>query len=223
MKNIRIFLGIALMVAPATMLGGCNDEPADAMPAKGTPSSAAPATHKPSFDTLVIPNGTRVLASLVTPLATDVNQSGDAFTATTDEPIIVGGRTLMPSGSQIHGVLQGVEKSGRIEGRAQMTLLYQSIVDPKGQRYAMSAVPLMLQAASGAHGDIEKIAAGTVLGAIVGAVANGGKGAAIGAGVGAGAGTIYVLATKGDDLALNPGQKLSILTTSATSVEVASR
>jgi hypothetical protein len=140
-----------------------------------------------------------------------------------DQAIVVGGRTLMPSGSQIHGVLQDVEDSGRISGRARMTLLYQSIVDPKGHRYAISAVPLKLQAASTTGSDVEKIAAGTVLGAIVGGIADGGKGAAIGAGAGAGAGTILMLATKGDDLALSPGQKLSVLMTGATSVEVAVR
>jgi hypothetical protein len=129
----------------------------------------------------------------------------------------------MPSGSKIHGVLQNVEDSGRIKGRAKMTLVYQTIVDPQGKRYGISAVPLTLQAASATHGDIEKIAAGTVLGAIVGGLADGGTGAAIGAGVGAGAGTLVMLAPKGDDLELRPGQKLSVVTTGATSVQVAAR
>jgi hypothetical protein len=223
MNRIRTSIGISLLVVAAATTGGCGQGAADATSAKGTASSGTQARSKERFDTLVIPAGTTVVASLDTPLSTDVNHSGDPFTATTIEAIDVGGRTVTPSGSQIHGVLQDVEDSGRIEGRARLTLLYQSLVDPQGKRYGISAQPLTLQAASSTHGDIEKIAAGTVLGAIVGAIADGGKGAAIGAGAGAGAGTIVVLATKGEDLALNPGQKLAVRTTGATSVQVAAR
>jgi hypothetical protein len=214
------------MVVAAAMTAGCNDDAEEATAAEYKASSGAQAnqaTQKERFDTLIIPGGTGVLASLDTPLSTDVNHSGDPFTATTIESIEAGGRTVIPSGSQIHGVLQNVEDSGRIKGRAKMTLVYQAIVDPQGKRYGISAAPLTLQAASATHGDIEKIAAGTVLGAIVGGIADGGKGAAIGAGVGAGAGTIVMLATKGDDLELSPGQKLSVVTTGATSVQVAAR
>jgi hypothetical protein len=223
MKRIRTSIGISLLVVAAAVTGGCTKDAADAPAAAGTTASGAQTGSKERFDTLVIPGGTGVVASLDTPLSTDVNHSGDPFTATTVESIDVGGRTVMPSGSQVHGVLQNVEDSGRIEGRAQMTLLYQSIVDPQGKRYGISAVPLTLQAASSTRGDVEKIAAGGVLGAIVGAIADGGKGAAIGAGAGAGAGTIVMLATKGDDLVLSPGQKLSVVTTGATSVQVAAR
>jgi hypothetical protein len=208
------------MVVAAAMMGGCYN---DTSSTAGAASSEAPGYQDKSFDTLVIPNGTTVVASLDTMLSTDLNHSGDAFTATMSEPIVVDGRTLMPSGSKIHGVLQDVEDSGRIKGRARMTLLYQSIVDPNGERYGISAVPLTLQAASSTSDDIEIIAAGTVLGAIVGGIADGGKGAAIGAGAGAGAGTIIMLATQGDDLALSAGQMLSVHMTGATSVQVAAR
>ena len=48
----------------------------------------------------------------------------------------------------------------------------------------------------------------------------GGKGAAIGAGAGAGAGTILMLATKGDEVELEAGQRLNVQMTSSTSVQV---
>jgi hypothetical protein len=217
MNRIRTSVGISLMVVTAAMMAGCYG---DTSSAAGTASSGAGANQKQDRETLVIPTGTTVVASLDTSLSTDLNHSGDAFTATVNQPVVVDGRTLMPSGSQIHGVLQDVEDSGRIKGRARMTLLYQSIVDPDGQQYGISAVPLTLQAASETNSDIEKIAAGAVLGAIVGGIADGSKGAAIGAGAGAGAGTIYMLATKGDDLELNPGQRLAMHMTKSMSVQV---
>ena len=137
---------------------------------------------QPRFETLVIPAGTSVVASLDTGLSTAVNHTGDPFVATTTQPIMVGGRTAVAAGARIQGVLNGVQASGRTKGRAKMTLAYQQIVDTDGKTHAISAQPLTIQAASKTHGDVEKIAAGGVLGALIGGIAGGGKGAAIGAG-----------------------------------------
>jgi hypothetical protein len=176
--------------------------------------------RKPRMETLVIPEGTGVIASLDTRLTTETNRSGDSFSAVTTQPIVVDGRVAIPAGARIQGVLQDVRASGRVKGRAQMTLRYQGIVDAQGNSSSISALPLTLQAASSTHDDVEKIAAGGVLGAIVGGIAGGKKGAAIGAGAGAGAGTVLMLATKGDEVVIEPGQKLRIQLTSPASVQV---
>jgi hypothetical protein len=98
-----------------------------------------------------------------------------------------------------------------------MTLAYHEIVDSAGKAHAITAHPLMLQAASETHSDVEKIAAGSILGAVIGGIAGGGKGAAIGAGAGAGVGTVLMLVTEGDEVELNPGQKLYVnITADAT-------
>jgi hypothetical protein len=203
-----------LILAAAAIAAGCGKDQG------GTQDRAAASPPKPQFETVVVPEGTTVVATLDASLSTETNHTGDAFVATTVEPIVVGGRTVFPAGARIHGSLQDVQASGRIEGRARMTLAYQGIVDEADKTHAFSAVPLTLQAASKTHDDVEKIAAGGVLGAIVGGISGGGKGAAIGAGAGAGAGTILMLATKGDDLELAAGQRLNIQMTSATSVQV---
>ena len=146
MSRIRTGIGAAVLCA-AFVATGCND---------GAPGAAdTSSSERNGFDTLAIPNGTVVHASLDTALSTAVNRSRDTFTATTTEAIRVRGRTLMPVGSQIHGVLRDVEDSGRVEGRARMTMGYQSIMDPLGARYGIGANPLILQAASDARDDIE--------------------------------------------------------------------
>jgi len=219
MKRIQASIGTLLVIAVAITVGCAKDQ-------GGTQKAEAartPKVEKPRFETLVIPEGTSVVASLNTQLSTETNHAGDSFGATTTEPVIVGGRTAIPVGAQIRGVLRDVQESGRIQGRARMTLAYETIVDAQGKTHTLSALPLTLQAASKTRGDVEKIAAGGVLGAIIGGIAGGGKGAAIGAGAGAGAGTILMLATKGDDLELNPGQRLAVHMTGSTSVQVASR
>jgi hypothetical protein len=178
------------------------------------------AEQEPGFETLIIPDGTEVVVALTTPLSTGTNNSGDSFAATTVAPINIDGKTVVPAGVPVHGVLQNVQASGRVKGRAQMTLAYQSIGDAEGMTHPISALPLTLQAASATRGDVEKIAAGGVLGAIIGGVAGGGKGAAIGAGAGAGAGTILMLATEGDEVVLPAGQQLSVQMTAPTEIKV---
>ena len=213
MKRILGGIGILLLTGAAA-LPGCMKDRGD-----GSVAQAREAP-KPRSVTMVIPDGTSVVASLETRLTTDTNRTGDQFVATTTEPILAGGKTVFPAGTQIQGVLRDVQASGRTSGRARMTLAYERIVDSAGKNHPISAVPLTLQAASATRGDVEKIAAGGILGGIIGAVAGGTKGAAIGAGAGAGAGTIIMLATKGDEVELEPGQRLNVTMTSATSIEV---
>jgi hypothetical protein len=210
----RFSAGIGILALIATVItAGCAQDQASAR-------NAEAAAQKPRFVTLVIPDGTQVVASLDTRLSTETNHTGDAFGATTTEPIIVSGRTVFPAGARIHGVLRDVLASGRIKGRARMTLAYQGIVDSEGKTHSISALPLTLQADSATRGDVEKIAAGGVLGAIIGGITGGGKGAAIGAGAGAGAGTVLMLATKGDEVELEAGQRLNVQMTASTSMQV---
>lgn len=216
MKRIPASIGILVVIAAAITMSCTQNQ-------DGTRNAAAaknPTVQKPRYETLVIPDGTNVVASLDTRLSTETSRTGDSFSATTIEPIIVSGRTAVPAGAHIHGVLQDVQASGRIKGRARMTLAYATIVDSQGKSHTLSAQPLTLQAASATRGDVEKIAAGGVLGGIIGGIAGGGKGAAIGAGAGASAGTVLMLATKGDDVELEAGQRLNVRMTSSTSIEV---
>jgi hypothetical protein len=216
MKRFPASFGILILIALA-VIGGCRKDE------EGVGSAAtagAPAGQGQRFETFVIPDGTIVVASLETRLSTDKNVTGDEFNATTTEPIIVDGKTAVPAGARIHGVLRDVQASGRIKGRARMTLMYDTITDSRGKIHTISTQPLALQAASSTKGDVEKVAVGGAIGAVIGGITGGGKGAAIGAGAGAGAGTILMLATKGEDLELDPGQRLSVHMTGSTSVQV---
>jgi hypothetical protein len=160
---------------------------------------------RPRVETLVIPAGTSVVASLQTLVSTDVNQNGDPFTATTTAPIVISGRTVVPAGAKVQGALRNVVESGRIKGRAQMSLSFEQIADAQGKMHAIHAQALNLKAESGA---------------IIGGIVEGKKGAAVGGAVGAGAGTIVMLATKGEDIELKPGQQLNVEFTQPASIPV---
>ena len=199
-----------------------QEAPLPVQVATAAKKSIAPKPKAPRVETLTIPAGTSIVASLVTPLTTETAKAGDSFTATTQEAVLVDGKIAVPVGAQIHGVLRDVQASGRVKGRAAMTLAFQQLV-AGGETHPIAAEPLVLQAESEKKGDITKIALGTGAGAIIGGITGGKKGAAIGAGIGAGAGTAVVLATKGDEIVLNPGQALNVHTTAPTSIAVAGK
>jgi hypothetical protein len=185
---------LALLVA--FVAPGCNEESSSTAADTSGSGSGSASTPRPHNHTFTVPTGTEVVATLVTPLTTETNHTGDSFVATTNDAIVVDGKTIVASGSQIRGVLQNVQASGKVKGRATMTLAFQQIVDSKGQSHSISAEPLTLRAASDKGDDIEKVAAGGIAGAIIGGITGGKKGALIGTAIGAGAGTIVVLVTE---------------------------
>jgi phage tail tape-measure protein len=129
----------------------------------------------------------------------------------------------------IEGQVSNVQRSGRLTGRSQMTLNFDTIRLRDGRSYRFAGI---LDSVRNAQGDSVKIdnegsirddnqttktaeraVIGTAVGAIIGAIAGGGKGAAIGAivGAGGGAGSVYVQGR--DDLELDRGTELVIRAT----------
>jgi hypothetical protein len=96
---------------------------------------------------------------------------------------MVGGRTALPSGALVAGVVRAVDSSGRVKGRARLSLDFTSVTSD-GRRYLMSAERFSRQASATKGEDATKI--------------------------GIGAGTGVVLATKGDEVRLPSGTDVSI-------------
>jgi len=148
---------------------------------------------------ITIPAGTEIQARLQDPLDSSVNQSGDTFRAILDRDIIVNGNIVASRGSTLEGRLSNVSRSGRVEGRATMSLRLVSL-NVGGQSYPLQTQVLAFEAESTAKKDATKVGIGAGIGAVIGAIAGGGKGAAIGAAVGGGAGGATVLATRGKEV-----------------------
>lgn len=170
----------------------------------------------------IIPDGTQVVAVLNSDLSTQNVRQGDRFTMTVRSP-------GQYEGATIEGVVGTVERSGRISGRSQMTLDFDSIRMRDGRTYRFAGI---LDSVRTPNGDVVRIdnegavrdsnqttqtvqrtAIGTAVGAIIGAIAGGGKGAAIGAviGAGAGAGSVYVQGR--NDLNLEAGTEVTVRAT----------
>jgi hypothetical protein len=170
----------------------------------------------------VIPNGTQLVAVLNSDLSTQTAREGDRFTMTVRSPGQYDGAT-------IEGQVTNVDRGGRISGRSEMTMDFDTIRLRDGRSYRFAGI---LESVRMPNGDIVRVdnegavresdqtnktvtrtAIGTAVGAIIGAIAGGGKGAAIGAviGAGAGAGSVYVQGR--NDLDLTAGTEVTVRAT----------
>lgn len=170
----------------------------------------------------ILTNGETVIAVLDSDLSSATAREGDRFTATLRLPTQYAGAT-------VEGHISNVRRSGRVTGRSEMTLNFDSVRLRDGRSFRFSGLVESLRTAQGDtvkvdnEGSVrdnsqttktaQRAAIGTAVGAIVGAIAGGGKGAAIGAivGAGGGAGSVYVEGR--DDLELSRGTELTIRAT----------
>jgi len=178
---------------------------------------APPPVQQPRYVTL--PAGTPIEVRLQDPLDSSVNQTGDTFRAILDQDIDVNGNIVAPRGSMLEGKVTSAVRSGRVQGRAAMSLQLVSL-QVGDQSYPLQTGVLSFEAESSKKEDATKVGIGAGIGAVIGAIAGGGKGAAIGAAAGGGAGGATVLATRGKEVKFDPEHKLSFKLIQDTSVRL---
>ncbi|HEU4509612.1 MAG TPA: YMGG-like glycine zipper-containing protein [Pyrinomonadaceae bacterium] len=170
----------------------------------------------------VVPNNTQIVAVLNSDISTQNVQEGDRFTMTVRSP-------GQYEGATIEGSVLNVERGGRVTGRSELTMDFDTIRLRDGRSYRFAGI---LESVRTAEGEVVKIdnegavresnqtektvtrtAIGTAVGALIGAIAGGGKGAAIGAvlGAGAGAGSVYIQGR--NDLELRSGTEVTLRAT----------
>jgi len=148
---------------------------------------------------VTIPAGTVLTVRMIDPVDSGVNQTGEMFRASLDEPIIVGGRTIAARGANVTTKLVAVEEAGRISGRSELALvLYDVTIN--GRKYEITTEETSQQGASRGTQSAQRIGGLAALGAVIGAIAGGGRGAAQGAAAGAGAGTAIQVLTHGENV-----------------------
>ncbi|MCS7042778.1 MAG: TrbI/VirB10 family protein [Bryobacteraceae bacterium] len=141
----------------------------------------------------VLPAGTALRVRLDHSVSTATQRAGDRFTATLAEPLRDGERIVVPKGARVLGRVRQAAPSGRLSGRAVLTLA------PERLEWDGHSVGLDVRGwtrTSGRHRrHLTWIGGGSGAGAVIGALAGGGAGAAIGAGAGAAAGLAGAAAT----------------------------
>ncbi len=200
-----------------------------ATPAPTTPPSRTDANAKP--DDFVVTVGTRIPLSMINSISTKTAAEGERVYLETVFPILVNAHVVIPPGSYVSGTVTQVKRPGRVKGRGELYVRFDSLTLPNGVtrdfRARMGSLdgraPETLDKEEGKiqgegdkAGDIKTVGEGAGVGAGIGGLAgaaagHAGMGAGIGAAAGATAGLIGVLLTRGPDAVLAKGTTMEMV------------
>jgi type IV secretion system protein VirB10 len=209
-----------------TLAGICYAEEQD------SPEAAAPketAVQQPA--PIAVDSGTRIPLSMINSISTKNSVEGDRVYLETVFPITSHGRIVIPAGSFVNGTVTQMKRAGRIKGRSELYVRFDSLTLPNGvTRDFRARIGAMDGTAAGKldrsegkisgegnkGGDARTIAETAGAGASVGAIAGGlsghpGSGLGIGAAGGAAAGLVGVLLSRGPDAVLTKGTTVDMV------------
>jgi hypothetical protein len=158
-----------------------------------------------------LPAGTQLRVRLENGVGSDISRAEDPIRARLVNPIVVDGRTIVPAGSEVLGTVTSAERSGRVKGRAHISLRFNTLVPTASHELYQINTRTWSRIAPGTKKkDATIIGLPAAGGAVVGALVGGKKGAAIGAVAGGGGGTAVVLSTRGKEVRLGRGAVLLV-------------
>lgn len=184
-------------------------------------------------DEIVVPLNTNIPVELQSAISSRTAYVGQPIYCRTVYPVTVKDQMVIPVGSFIKGTIMQAVRPGRIRGKAQLGLRFDSLTLPAGVTKSFSGV-LAGFAGNGKQGfkrqegkiigegtkgrDAETVLVSGAEGAGIGSVAgissgHSGAGAAVGGIGGALGGLVYVLATRGKEIVLPAGTDLQLQTT----------
>jgi hypothetical protein len=138
---------------------------------------------------VTLPAGTMLNVRLTQAIDVDAAQLGGVYKSLLDDPVMIGGKVVVPRGAMVMLQAVKVEQAGKMKGSDNITLKANSLAFG-GNKYEI--VTTQVESKGGGEGKktARKVGGGAGLGAIVGGIAGGGTGAAIGAAAGAATGAI---------------------------------
>ena len=166
-------------------------------PANVAPASDVQVPPEPSRTGLSVHAGSVITVRMIDPVDSSVNQIGDTFRASLDEPLVVDGETAASRGADVTAKLVSKAEAGRIAGRSELDLVLMNITI-NGRKYDVTTSDVTQEGSSRGKQSAERVGVGAALGAIIGGIAGGGRGAAIGAAAGGGTGGAVQVFTHGE-------------------------
>jgi hypothetical protein len=158
-----------------------------------------------------LPAGTNLVVRMIDGVDSDAAHVGQTFSASIDEPVRnSAGETVIPRGADVVVKLVDSKESGKLTGRAELTL---DLVSVKVNGRVVDVNTQTVSRESNSRGEkTAKVAGGTAaVGAIIGAIAGGGKGAAVGAAAGGAAGAGAQVITKGERVRIPSETRLTFV------------
>ena len=180
----------------------------------------------------VVEPGSKVPLSLINSVSTKHSVEGDRVYLETVFPILVSGKIVIPPGSYVAGTVTQVKRPGRVKGRGELYVRFDSLTLPNGVTRDFRArvgsldgrgteeldrTEGKIRSEGNKGGDARTVGEAAGAGASVGAIAGGasgghyGMGAGIGAAAGATAGLMGVLLSRGPDAILAKGSTLEMI------------
>ena len=181
--------------------------------------------------TFLVDTGTRIPLSLINSVSTKNAAPGERVYLETVFPILVDNRIVIPPGSWVMGTITEVKRPGKLKGRGEFHLRFDSLTLPNGVTRDFRAHVGGLDGRASEEldrkegtvrsegnkaGDARTVGATAAAGASVGALAGSisgspGMGAGIGAAAGAAAGLAGVMLSRGPDAVLAKGTTVDMV------------
>jgi len=175
--------------------------------------------------------GAKVPLSLINSVSTKHSVEGDRVYLETVFPVLVNGRIVVPVGSYVAGTVTQIKKPGRVKGRGELYVRFDSLTLPNGvtrdfhgrigsmdgnAKDELDRVEGKVRSEGNKSGDARSVGEAAAAGASIGVIAGGaaghyGMGAGIGAAAGAAAGMVGVLLSRGPDAVLARGSTLEMV------------
>jgi hypothetical protein len=175
--------------------------------------------------------GTHILLNMINSINTKQTVVGDRLYLETAFPVIVNGKIVVPQGSWVTGTVTEVRRPGRVKGRGELAVRFDSLTLPNGVTRSFRADIGALDARNEGKLDrennkikgpgdksgdaqtmIRTTAEGAAIGTGVGAAAGHiGAGSVIGLAGGAAGGLIGILASRGPDATLPRGSTVEMV------------
>lgn len=212
---------LAVLMLPATLILG-----QDAAVLEPAPAASAPSGEK----TYPVPMGTKVLLSMVNSVSTKSAQPGDRIYLETSFPVVINSRIVIPAGSYVMGTITASMRPGKVKGKGEFFLRFDSLTLPNGVTRDFHATisnldgraAESLDKAEGGiisegnkSGDLKTIGGMAGAGAGIGGLASIGRAPGMGVGIGGAAGAAVglatVLLTRGPDAVLAKGTSVEMI------------
>jgi type IV secretion system protein VirB10 len=197
-----------------------------------TPAATPQATPAPDVapaGSIAVPAGTRIPLTLINRISTKNAHEGDQVYLQSAFPVVINNSIIIPPGSYVKGTITSAKRPGRVAGKGELYLRFDSLTLPNGVTRDFKA---RVGAIDGSNADtldkkegkivsdpakghdVATVAETTAVGTSIGAIAtrsSPGVGAGIGAGAGLLAGLATVLLTRGPDAVLERGSTVDMV------------
>jgi len=202
--------------SPAGTTAGRSAAPAATPAPASTPARPTTTTATRAADG-EIPAGTEIDVRLTNVLNSGTAKVEDRFEGTTLVDLEMSGRTVIPAGSVVRGVVTAVEPATRTNRTAKLTVSFDQVT-VNGRAYPIRGTVTQAIEGEGIRGESGRIATGAGVGAILGGILGGFKGALAGILIGGGG---SIAATEGKEVELPQGSVLRVRLDSPVQIQTA--